>query len=349
MPIIVALDAMGGDHGPKVVVPAALAALALYPQLSIILVGDDAIIRSFLRRKTYDPKRLSIHPSTQVVAMDEAPAQALRTKKDSSMRVMLNLVKQGQAHACVSAGNTGALLATARFVLKTLAGVDRPALIGLMPTIVDRKTMVRVLDLGANIESTPEHLFQFAVMGHIVASAIDGVKNPRIALLNIGEEEIKGNETIKKAAALFLKQKAFNYIGFIEANDLYMGKADVIVCDGFIGNIALKSSEGTAKMIMQFFKQTFSSSWLLRLALPLLLPSLSKIKKYFDPARYNGASFLGLNGIVIKSHGNADLKAFKTAIAQALLQAEQAVPQQIASQVESILTQMHQPKSLLEN
>lgn len=338
--ITVALDAMGGDHGPSIIVPAALNALAHHPQLSLILVGDESTLKSLLRKKQYDPNRLQIQHTSEMVAMDEPPAQALRYKKDSSMRVAINLVKEGKAHACVSAGNTGALLATARFVLKTLPGIDRPALIGLMPTMVDRKSMVRVLDLGANVDSTPLHLMQFAVMGHIVSHTIDSVAKPRVALLNIGEEEIKGNEVIKQAAQLFAAQHAFHYMGFVEANDLYTGKADVIVCDGFIGNIALKASEGTAHLLFQFLKQSFKESFLARLALPLLLPIIKKTKRYFDPARYNGASLLGLNGIVIKSHGNAKEMAFRTAIYQALKQAEQDVPRQIASRVETILAGM---------
>ncbi len=338
--ITVALDAMGGDHGPRVVVPAALNALAAYPQLSLILVGDETVLNSLIRKKNYDAQRLRIHHTSQSVAMDEPPAQALRYKKDSSMRVAINLVKEGAAQACVSAGNTGALLATARFVLKTLPGIDRPALIGLMPTVVNRTTIVRVLDLGANIDSTPSHLLQFAAMGHIVSHAIDGVAKPRIALLNIGEEEIKGNEVIKNAAKLFAAQSSLHYVGFIEANDLFSGKADVIVCDGFIGNIALKASEGTAYMLLQFFKRAVKESWLARLAIPFLLPVLNKTKKHFDPARYNGASLLGLNGVVIKSHGNAKEVAFRMAILQALKQVEQDVPSQIASRVEVMLSRV---------
>jgi glycerol-3-phosphate acyltransferase PlsX len=327
---------MGGDHGPPVIVPAALSALDYYPQLSLILVGDETVLKSLLIKKRYDTSRLRVHHASEQVAMDEAPAQALRYKKDSSMRVALNLVKEGIASACVSAGNTGALLATARFVLKMLPGIDRPALIGLMPTTVGN-TMVRVLDLGANIDSTATHLLQFAAMGHIVSHAIDGVDKPRIALLNIGEEEIKGNEVIKQASQLFAAQSSLNYIGFVEANDLFTGKADVIVCDGFIGNIALKACEGTARMLLQIFKAAIQKSILARLAIPFLLPVLNKTKKQFDPARYNGASFLGLNGVVVKSHGNAKEVAFRMAIYQALRQAEQAVPQQIASRVEITL------------
>jgi glycerol-3-phosphate acyltransferase PlsX len=335
--ITVALDAMGGDHGPKVIVPAALSALDYYPQLSLILVGDETILKSLLIKKRYDTSRLRVHHASEQVAMDEPPAQALRYKKDSSMRVALNLVKDGIAGACVSAGNTGALLATARFVLKMLPGIDRPALIGLMPTTVNSETMVRVLDLGANIDSTATHLLQFAAMGHIVSHAIDGVATPRIALLNIGEEEIKGNEVIKQASQLFAAQSSLNYIGFVEANDIFTGKADVIVCDGFIGNIALKACEGTARMLLQIFKAAIQKSILARLAIPFLLPVLNKTKKQFDPARYNGASFLGLNGVVVKSHGNAKEVAFRMAIYQALRQAEQGVPQQIASRVELTL------------
>lgn len=348
-PITVALDAMGGDHGPRVIVPAALAALLAYPQLSLILVGDEAVLIPLLRKKQYDPQRLRLHHASEAVAMDESPGQALRYKKDSSMRVALNLVKEGVAEACVSAGNTGALLATARFVLKTLPGIDRPALIGLMPTAVDSTTMVRVLDLGANIDATALHLLQFAAMGHIVSHAIDGVAKPRIALLNIGEEEIKGSEVIKNAAKLLAAQPSLHYVGFVEANDLFAGKADVIVCDGFIGNIALKASEGTASMLLKFFKQAVQHSILARLAIPFLLPVLNKTKKHFDPARYNGASFLGLNGVVIKSHGNAKEVAFRMAIVQALKQVEQDVPLQIASRVEVTLANTQSQEGPMES
>ncbi len=334
MALTIALDAMGGDHGPPVTVPAALAALAEAPQLRLILVGDEQVLQQELARHGGRAgERLHIRHASQQVAMDELPSQALRTKKDSSMRVAIDLVKAGEASACVSAGNTGALMAMARFVLKTLPGVERPAIITTLPTM---RGHTHMLDLGANVDSCAEHLFQFAVMGSVLTSAVDNLERPRVGLLNIGEEEIKGNERVKEAARL-LSESDIHYIGFVEGDDIYKGKADVVVCDGFVGNVALKTSEGVARMITAFMKKEFSRTPFTRLAGLLARPALRALRDRIDPRRYNGASFIGLQGIVIKSHGSADRLSFAHAIREAVKEVEQDVPQRIRSQLESLL------------
>jgi glycerol-3-phosphate acyltransferase PlsX len=265
------------------------------------------------------------------VQMDESPSAALRGKKDSSMRVAINLVKEGVAHACVSAGNTGALMATARFVLKTLPGIDRPAIIAALATI---KGHTHVLD----VDSSAEHLFEFAVMGAVLTSAVENIERPSVALLNIGEEEIKGNEVVKEAARL-LAASDLNYVGFVEGDGIFKGAADVIVCDGFVGNVMLKTTEGVSHLIRDFMKQEFKRSPLTKLIALLATPVLKAFRKRIDPRRYNGASFVGLQGIVIKSHGNADIFAFSNAINEALLEVEKQVPQRISSQLETMLAQ----------
>ncbi len=334
-PVCIALDAMSGDHGLAVTVPAARQALKLYPHLELILVGDECQ----LRERVGSVSRLSIHHASQVVDMHDLPSKALRQKKDSSMRVAINLVKAGAAQACVSAGNTGALMATARFVLKTLPHIDRPAICTALPTITGH---THVLDLGANIDSSAEHLVQFAVMGSALTTAVDNLPNPRVALLNIGEEEIKGNEQVKAAAQL-LFSKPINYIGFVEGDDIFKGTADVIVCDGFAGNVALKASEGVAKMIMHYVKRAFSQNLLTKLVAFISLPILKKLKHQIDPRHYNGASLLGLQGIVIKSHGSADVLAFTYAIHEAILEVEKNVPARISDQLGAILGEQETP------
>ena len=334
--ITIALDVMGGDHGADVVLPAALRALSRHDELDLLLVGDREIIEAGLERlRAADNARISIQHASQRVEMDEAASHALRFKKDSSMRVALNLVKEGRAQACVSAGNTGALMATARYVLKTLPGIDRPAICTSLPTMSGHTWM---LDLGANVDSSPEHLFQFGLMGSVLARAVDSNENPRVGLLNIGEEEIKGNETVKEAAAL-LASGSMNYIGFIEGNDVYGGNVDVAVCDGFVGNIALKTSEGVARMILHFIKQSFNRNLLTRLAALFALPVLKAFRRQIDPRRYNGASLLGLRGTVIKSHGSADALAFANAIEVAAVVVRQQVPERISSQLQTILAE----------
>ncbi len=334
--ITIALDAMGGDTGAEVVVPAALHALAADPQLCLILVGDEDTLRDVLaRHRGSAGERLRIHHASQVVTMDDLPSHALRSKKDSSMRVAINLVKEGQAQACVSAGNTGALMATARFVLKMLPGVNRPAICTTLPTL---RGHVHVLDLGANVDSSAEHLFEFAVMGSELAAAIDGNPAPTIGLLNIGEEEIKGNEQVKQAA-LLLQNSKLNYIGYVEGDGIYAGDADVVVCDGFVGNVMLKTSEGVAKMIVAFMREEFQRNLLKKLSALLVMPVMRALKKRIDPREYNGASLLGLRGIVVKSHGSADARAFATAIRGAVQEVKQDVPQRISNKLQTVLVE----------
>ncbi len=330
--ITIAVDAMGGDHGIPVVVPAVLQVLKENPHFRLILTGDSALIQNALDSQGAKPSdRLIIRHTTQCVAMDEQPAQALRGKKDSSMRVALNLVKSGEADACVSAGNTGALMATARFVLKTLPGIDRPAIISTFPTVGTGK--VRMLDLGANVDSTPQHLLQFAIMGSVLVSALEGFEAPRVALLNIGHEDIKGNELVRESARLFAASSTtnyMNYIGYIEGDQLYSGKVDVVVCDGFVGNVALKTTEGVAIFIRKLLRREFGRNWLSRFAAMLSYPVLRRLAKHIDPDRYNGATFVGLKGVVVKSHGSAGMRAFMRAIQEAAFQAEKKVPERIA-------------------
>lgn len=335
----IAVDAMGGDHGPSITVPAALQVLAEKKNLHLILVGDQETIKQqLIAHHATESERLTIKHASQVVAMDELPSIALRSKKDSSMRVAINLVKENTAQACVSAGNTGALMAIARFVLKTLPGIDRPAIITTLPTMKNI-SKVRVLDLGANVDSGAEHIFQFAVMGSVLTAAVDNIEKPTVGLLNIGSEEIKGNEQVKKAAQLLSETSAINYLGYVEGDDIYKGVADVIVCDGFVGNVALKVTEGVAKLIMHYIKTAFNRNWFTRLSGLAALHVLKSLKKQIDPAHYNGASLVGLQGIVIKSHGGANKFAFANAITEAILEAKQNVPQRIRDQVGAILEQ----------
>jgi glycerol-3-phosphate acyltransferase PlsX len=327
--VTIAVDAMGGDHGPPVVVPASLDVLEQRADLRLTLVGDQEALRLEIDRRAPAGRltdRLSVRHASQRVEMDEPPGLALRNKKDSSMRVAVDLVKDGAAAACVSAGNTGALMATARFVLKTLPGIDRPAIITALPTT---RGHTHVLDLGANVDATPEQLYQFAVMGSVLVSAVDSLPSPTVGLLNIGEEPIKGSDRVKETARL-LTESDLNYIGFVEGDDIYRGGADVVVCDGFVGNVALKSSEGVAHMISQFLREEFKRSVLTRLAGLVARPVLQRLRKRIDPRRYNGASFLGLRGIVVKSHGGADRVAFAHALLEALKEVDKDVPRRIS-------------------
>lgn len=327
---------MGGDFGPSVTVPAALEVLAKYPDLHLIMVGDTSTLQRHLEAHSYDTSRLSIQHASQQVEMNELPSQALRFKKDSSMRVAINKVKEGQAHACVSAGNTGALMATARFVLKTLPGIDRPAIISTFPTVNPNRN-VRILDLGANVDSSVDNLVQFAVMGSVLASAIDNIKKPNVYLLNIGEEEIKGNELVKQTAQFLTHANSINYIGYIEADTMYSGDADVIVCDGFVGNVALKTTEGVARFIAGMMKEAFMRNIFTRLVGILVKPVLKSFVKRIDPGRYNGATLIGLKGTVIKSHGGANAQAFARAIEEAILGVENNIPERIRHEVETLL------------
>ncbi len=334
--VTIALDAMGGDVGPAVVVPATLRMLKEMPRLTLVLVGDEAVLRQELA--AHDAKaspRLRLHHASQKVEMDDKPSLALRGKKDSSMRVAIDLVKSGEAQACVSAGNTGALMATARFVLKMLPGIDRPAICSALPTMSGPTHM---LDLGANVDTSAENLLEFAIMGSVLTSAVQNLAAPSVGLLNIGEEEVKGNERVKEAARL-LSDSRLNYVGFVEGDDIYKGCVDVVVCDGFVGNVALKTSEGVAKMISNAMKEEFSRNLLTRLAGLAALPVLNALRRRIDPRRYNGASLLGLQGIVVKSHGGADVLAFTCAIREAVKEVEKNVPQRISKQLEALLSE----------
>jgi len=332
------IDAMGGDFGPQVTVPASLACLRKNPKLKLIMVGDQVVLNDMLSSALVEFKdRISIQHASQVVEMDEPPQKALKNKKDSSMRVAINLVKEGRADACVSAGNTGALMATARFVLKMIPGIERPAIISTLPSIFGH---THVLDLGANVDSSAEHLYQFAVMGEEVVKAVENIDRPRVGLLNIGEEDMKGNEQVKAAAKL-LENSGLNYIGYVEGNSINAGnvKVDLIVTDGFVGNVALKAIEGAAKMIAMKLRETFSRNIFTKLAGVLAYPVLRLFKDSIDPRLYNGASFIGLRGLVIKSHGGADELAFETAIRLAQVEVEKDVIRKISEKLEAALAQ----------
>lgn len=333
---VISIDAMGGDFGPGVTIPASLCALRTFQHLKIIFVGIPEQLHCILSEQGTDVAgRYEIQAATEVVAMDELPSVALRSKKDSSMRVAINLVKEGRAQACVSAGNTGALMATARFVLKTLSGIDRPAIMARFPTLTGRD--IRVLDLGANVDSSPEHLLQFAVMGAVVSKAVDHIENPSVGLLNIGSEEIKGNEQVKHAAALLTACSALNYTGYVEGDDIFFGTTDVVVCDGFVGNAVLKACEGLSKLISGIMKAEIQRNWFAKLSVLPAAPILNRMKKRIDPRKRNGATLLGLNGTVLKSHGGADEFSFFCAIKQALLEIENNVPELIRAEVSKIL------------
>jgi len=316
-PVRIAIDCMGGDHGPSITLPACRAFLDRHPDAELILVGLPEALAP-----AKDWPRVTLVHASEVVTMDDPVEVALRRKKDSSMRVAVTQVKPGAegspAHACVSAGNTGALMAVSRYVLKTVEGIDRPAIAFGMPNQLDRSTTV--LDLGANVDCSAEHLLQFAVMGSALVSAIEGTEAPTVGLLNIGEEVIKGNEVIKQAGELLRAAGAkglINFYGNVEGNDIFKGTTDIVVCDGFVGNVALKSAEGLAGMLANFIKQEFSRNWLTKLAALAALPVLNQFKKRADHRRYNGAALLGLRGLVFKSHGSADAFAFELAIKRA--------------------------------
>ncbi|MCH8060156.1 MAG: phosphate acyltransferase PlsX [Proteobacteria bacterium] len=324
---IISLDAMSGDLGAEVVVRAAHAALIKHANLELLLVGDRDELQGHITRIVGDQPRLSIVHASQIVRMSDGAVEALRRKKDSSMRVAIDLVKSGDAQACVSAGNTGALMATAKFVLKMLPGIDRPAIIVELPAIGGS---LHMLDLGANTLCSAEHLFQFAVMGSIIAADITGVSNPRVALLNIGAEDTKGHDTVKDAAAM-LQASSLNYVGFIEGSDLFSGVADVVVADGFTGNVALKTMEGTVGLIAHYLQRAFTRNWITKLQALISRPVLKRLANEMDSRNYNGATLVGLNGIVIKSHGGADSYAFQHAIETAIVEVQDQVPQQIGN------------------
>jgi glycerol-3-phosphate acyltransferase PlsX len=324
--VTVAVDAMGGDHGISVTVPASIDSARANPHLRLILVGDSASIEHELNKCRNYPavkNRIDIKHTTEVVAMDEKPSSAMRNKKNSSMRVSANLVKEKVADACVSAGNTGALMAVSRFVLKTPPGIDRPAIVFNMPSMAGH---CHVLDLGANLDCSAEQLYQFGLMGSILSKAVDGIPAPRVGLLNIGTEEMKGNEVIKDAADLLRADSQINYVGFVEADGIFKGEADVVACDGFSGNVALKSCEGTARMFSQLIKDGIGQNVLTKLSALTFLPILAGLKKKMDPGEYNGGTMIGLRGVVIKSHGGADRAGFATAIRLAAIEVEKNIP-----------------------
>ena len=314
MTVRIAVDCMGGDHGVSVTVPAALAFLGEADSAHVVLVGKREAIEPLLGKAGAPRERLEVVHAEEVVTMDDPPAQALRGKRNSSMRVVANLVKEGKADACVSAGNTGALMAISRFVLKTLDGIDRPAIASVLPNQTGGVTTM--LDLGANVDCTPEHLVQFAVLGSALVAAVDEKERPSVGLLNIGEEVIKGNDVVKRAADL-LRASPLNFYGNVEGDDIYKGTTDVVVCDGFVGNVALKTSEGLARLLAGMVKEEFTRDWYSKVLALIAYPVLSRFKHRVDPRRYNGASLLGLRGIVIKSHGSADTFAFQCAIRRA--------------------------------
>jgi glycerol-3-phosphate acyltransferase PlsX len=327
---VLAVDAMGGDHGPAVTVPAALDFLAANAQAVLLLVGQrEALERELARHRATGASRLTIVEASEVVGMDEDVRTAIRTKKHSSMRIAIDLVKDGRAQACVSAGNTGALMGTAKFVLKTLPGIDRPAICAVLPT---RNGKVYVLDLGANADCTPEHLLQFAIMGETLVREMEGKPNPTVGLLNIGAEEIKGNEVVKAAGEL-LRASAINFHGNVEGDDIYKGTTDVVVCDGFVGNVFLKTSEGLAKMLGDFLKEEYTRGPLSRLAAAVSLPVIRRFRTRVDHRRYNGAALLGLRGIVVKSHGSADRLAFATALQRAAAEASHGLLERIGEEI----------------
>ena len=335
--LTIALDIMGGDQGYLITIPAAIMAIEKMPNLHLILCGDEQLITEELSKKSLlDSTQLSIYPTTETVEMDDLPSFALRTKKDSSMRKSLDLVRNNKAQACVSAGNTGALFSMAHYVLKTLPGVERPALISSLPTNNENKH-VFMLDLGANVFCDSNTLYQFAIMGAVLAEEVDNIKSPRIALLNMGSEDIKGSDHIKFTGSQLSANPHINYIGFVEGNDIFSNKADVIVCDGFVGNVALKTCEGVALMVFNKFKYILSQHITTRVVGKLFAKTFKKLFKSLNPDQYNGASLIGLRGIVVKSHGNASSQAFLTAIFEAAKEVERQVPAKISKKLEQSL------------
>lgn len=325
---------MGGDLGPRCIVPASVACLAEFPSLHLVLVGQTSVLEALLaKHPAVDRARLKIEHASEVVSMDERPSQALRGKPDSSMRVALELVRSGRANACVSAGNSGALMALSRYMLKTLPGIDRPAMISAVPT---QCGFCYLLDLGANVDCSAEHLYQFAVMGSVAVEAL-GVANPRVALLNVGTEDVKGNQQVKLAATMLQKASGINYTGYVEGDGVFRGDADVVVCDGFVGNIFLKTSEGLAAMIAARAQALFSQSISSRLIGFLASPFLRRLQDELAPEAHNGASLLGLQGIVVKSHGASDQQAFQSALRLAFTEVRENLPQRLHGRLEELL------------
>ncbi|MBL8522414.1 MAG: phosphate acyltransferase PlsX [Betaproteobacteria bacterium] len=347
MQITIAIDAMGGDHGPSATIPAALQFLGRSSDCRVLLVGKPDVIEAELSRApgstiVRDSARLKVVEAAEVVGMDEDIRSAIRNKKNSSMRVAIDLVKSGEADACVSAGNTGALMGTAKFVLKTLPGIDRPAICAALPT---RDGVVYTLDLGANAECTPEHLLQFAIMGAMLCTAVEGKQSPTVGLLNIGSEDIKGNESVKAAGEL-LKASHLNFFGNVEGTDIYKGTTDVVVCDGFVGNVMLKTSEGMAKMMADFLKAEYQNGWYSKFAAAISLPVIRRFRHKMDHRRFNGAALLGLKGVVVKSHGSADAFSFSHALQRAATEVEHGLLGLITVEIERLYAEgMLTPKA----
>ena len=339
MDVTIAIDCMGGDFGPSVTLPAAIHFLERDEQAKIIRIGlPEEVEGAVAREKPRFGDRLRFRAASEVVGMDDPLATALRIKKDSSMRVTVDLVKAGEAQAAVSAGNTGALMAISRFVLKTLPGIDRPAIATVLPTL---RGYTYVLDLGANVDCEPQHLLQFGIMADLLYSSVEHKDRPTVGLLNIGEEDIKGNEVVKQAGELF-KQSDLNFFGNVEGDDIYKGTTDIVVCDGFVGNVLLKTSEGLAHMLATFLREEFSRNPFRKIAALFAIPALNGFKKRVDPRRYNGASLLGLRGIVVKSHGSADQMAFAKAIERAAEAARNRLVERISERMARNVPQMVQ-------
>jgi phosphate acyltransferase len=333
---------MGGDHGLVVTIPAALAFARREPDASILLVGRQPQVEAQILGATDIRHRIEIVNADEVVEMDEPPAQALRGKRNSSMRVAINLVKEGRADVAVSAGNTGALMAISRFVLKTLDGIDRPAIASALPN--QKGGATTMLDLGANVDSSAEHLLQFAVLGAALVSALEEKDRPTIGLLNIGEEVIKGNEIVKQAAEL-LRASRLNFYGNVEGNDIFKGTTDVVVCDGFVGNVALKASEGVALMLAGMIREEFTRGPISKLLAAAAYPILARFKRRMDHRRYNGAALLGLRGIVIKSHGSADAYAFEHALRRGFEASRHRLLERTIAAMQPISDQLSRMKS----
>lgn len=334
---------MGGDHGCAVTVPASLTFADHQTDAQLLLVGRQADIEARLSRRRHP--RIEVVHADEVVEMDDAPAIAMRSKRHSSMRIAINLIKEARADVCVSAGNTGALMAIARFVLKTLDGIDRPAIAAVLPNQLGGVTTV--LDLGANVDCEPEHLLQFAVLGSALVAAVEQIDRPTVGLLNIGEELIKGNEVVKRAGEL-LRASPLNFVGNVEGNDIFKGTTDVIVCDGFVGNVALKTSEGLALMLAGFVREEFTRGALSRLQAMAALPVLRRFKRRVDHRRHNGASLLGLRGLVIKSHGSADVIAFESALKRGFEQSRHHVLDRTIAEMQPILAQLQQASRAIQ-
>jgi glycerol-3-phosphate acyltransferase PlsX len=338
MTVTIAIDVMGGDHGPRVTVPAALAFIGRHADAQVILVGQPEPIAAELKRAKLDTaaagSRVRVHGAAEVITMDDAPAQALRRKRDSSMHAAVTLVKDGEAHAAISAGNTGAWMAISSLILRTLPGIDRPAICAPLPNQKGGSTYM--LDLGANVDCKSSHLYQFALMGSALVASVERRAKPVVGLLNIGSEEIKGNETVKEAADLLRaahERGEIDFYGNVEGDDIFKGTAEVVVCDGFVGNVALKTSEGLAHLFSRSLKEELTSSWGRKLGAFFALPAVNAFRRRYDPRRYNGACLLGLNGLVVKSHGSADVFSYGCALSRAYEAVHNGLQEGIATRI----------------